>query len=71
MILIQDMFENGKPGVVLKTVKCFNIKRTPFIVLISINNLKLGMVVLLMLKNMLFIVFTFDFNSRYGAGMGS
>ena len=31
---IQDMFENGKPDIVLKTVKRFNIKRTPIIILI-------------------------------------
>ena len=29
-----DMFENGKPDIVLKTVKWFNIKRTPIIILI-------------------------------------
>ena len=34
LIQIQDMFENGKPDIVLKTVKGFNIKRTPFIILI-------------------------------------
>ena len=37
MIQIQDMFENGKPDIVLKTVKGFNIKRTPFMILISEN----------------------------------
>ena len=34
MIQIQDMFENGKPDIVLKTVKGFHIKRTPFMILI-------------------------------------
>ena len=28
------IFENGKPAIVLKTVKRFNIKRTPIIILI-------------------------------------
>ena len=27
MIQIQDMFENGKPDIVLKTVKGFNLKK--------------------------------------------
>ena len=31
---IQDMFENGKPDIVLKTAKRFNIKRSPIIMLI-------------------------------------
>ena len=35
MIQIQDMFENGKPGIVLKTVKRLNIKRTPILILIK------------------------------------
>ena len=30
---IQDMFENGKPDIVLKTVKRFDIKGTPIIIL--------------------------------------
>ena len=30
MIQIQDMFENGKPDIVLKTVKGFNIKKNSF-----------------------------------------
>jgi len=33
-IQIQDMFENGKPNILLNTVKSFNIKRTPIIILI-------------------------------------
>ena len=46
MIQIQDLFENRKPDIVVHTVKGFNIKRTPFIILISDKSLKLGMVVL-------------------------
>ena len=34
MFQIQKMFENGTPDIVLKTVKSFNIKRTPIIILI-------------------------------------
>ena len=34
MFQIQDMFENGKPDIFLKTVKRFDIKRTPIIILI-------------------------------------
>ena len=49
MFKIQDMFENGKPDIVLKTVKGFNIERTPFIILIPENSFKLGSVVLVML----------------------
>jgi len=49
MIKIQDMFENGKPDIVLKTVKGFNIERTPFVILIPENSIKLGIVVLVML----------------------
>ena len=37
MIQIQNMFENGKPDIVLKTIKGFNIKRTLFIILIPEN----------------------------------
>ena len=36
------MFENGKPDIVLKTVKGFNLKRTPFIILILENSLNVG-----------------------------
>ena len=32
------MFENGKPDIVMKTVKGFNIKRTTFIILMTENN---------------------------------
>ena len=41
MFQIQDMFENGKPNIVLKTVKEFNIKRTPIIIFIK-EKLKIG-----------------------------
>ena len=49
MFQIQDMFENGKPDIVFKTVKGFNIERTPFVILIPENSFKLGIVVLVML----------------------
>ena len=61
MIQIQNMFENGKFDIVLKTVKGINIKRTPFIILIQESSLKLGIVVLVMLKKMLVIVLIIDF----------
>ena len=34
MFQIQDMFENEKPDIVLKTVKGFKIKITPILILI-------------------------------------
>ena len=68
MIQIQDMFENGKPDIVLKTVKGFNIWRTPYIILILENSLKFGIVVLVMLNKMLVLVFTLDFYSLYEPG---
>ena len=34
MFQIQDMFENVKPNIVLKTVKRFNINNLPIIILI-------------------------------------
>ena len=37
MILIQDKFKNRNPGIALKTVKGFNIKRYPFWILILQN----------------------------------
>ena len=37
MVQIQDIFKNGKPNIVLKTVMGFNIKSTPFITLILEN----------------------------------
>jgi len=46
MIQIQDIFENGKPDIVLKMVVGFNIQRTPFIILIPENSLKSRIVVL-------------------------
>ena len=52
MIQIQNMFKNGKQDIVLKTVKGFNIIRTPFIILIPENSFKLGIVVLVMLYKM-------------------
>jgi len=61
MFQIQDMFENGKPDIVLKTVKGFNIKRTPIIILIPENSFKLGIVVLVLFNKMLVIVLIIDF----------
>jgi len=55
MIQIKDMFENGKPDIVMKTIKGFNIKRTPFIILFPEISLKLGIVILGMLNKMLVI----------------
>ena len=52
-IKIQDMFENEKPDIVLKTVKRFDIIRTPILILIPENSFKLGIVVLVMLNKML------------------
>ena len=68
MIQIQDMFENGKPDIVLKTFKGFNLKKTPFIILIPENSLKLGIVVFVMLNKMLVIDLIIDFYSRFGPG---
>ena len=63
MFQIQDMFENEKPDIILKTLKRFNIKRTPIII-----SLKLGIVFLVMINNILVKVFIIDFNSGYGPG---
>ena len=68
MFQIQDMLENGKPNIVLKTVKRFNIKRTRIIIFISEKSLKLGMVVLVMFNKMLVIMLIIDFYSGYGPG---
>ena len=68
MFQIQDMLENGKPNIVLKTVKRFNIKRTRIIIFISKKSLKLGMVVLVMFNKMLVIILIIDFYSGYGPG---
>ena len=68
MIQIQDMLENGKPVIVLKTVKGFNTKRTSFIILIPENSFKFGIVVLVMLNNMLVLDFTIDFYSQNNPG---
>ena len=57
------MFENEKPEIVLKTVKGFNMERTPFIILIVERSLKLGIVVLAIL----FIVFIINLCSRIWA----
>ena len=65
MIQIQDMLENGKPVIVLKTVKGFNTKRTSFIILIPENSFKLRIVVLVMLNKMLVIDLTFGFYFQY------
>ena len=61
MFQIQDMFENGKPDIVLKTVKGCNLKRTPIIILIPENSFKLGIVVLVLFNKMLVIVLIIDF----------
>ena len=55
--------ENEKPDIILKTLKRFNIKRTPIII-----SLKLGIVFLVMINNILVKVFIIDFNSGYGPG---
>ena len=68
MIQIQDMFENGKPGIVLKTVKRLNIKRTPIVILIKKKGLKSEIIVLVMFKKMLVKVCIIDFYSGYGSG---
>ena len=68
MIQIQDIFEDGKLDSVLKTVKDFNIKRTPCIILIPENSFNMGIVVLIMLNKMLVLDFTIDFYSLYGLG---
>ena len=56
MFQSQDMFKNGKPDIVLKTVNGLNIKRTTFMILILKNSFKLGMVDLVMLNKMWVIV---------------
>ena len=63
MFKIQNMFKNGKPNFVLKTVKRFNIKGTPIIILILKKSLKLGIVVLVIFNKMVVIVFIIDFYS--------
>ena len=66
MFQIQDMFENGKLNIVLKTVKSFNIKRTPIIILIFKKSLKLGIFVLVMFNKILVIVFIMTFTLDLG-----
>jgi len=57
----QDMFENGKPDIVLKPVKRFNIKKNFYYNFDYKKSLKLGIVVLVMFNKMLVIVyFTLD-----------
>ena len=65
MFQIQEVFENWKPDIVLKTVKGFYIKRNPFLILIPDNSFKLGIVVFLMLNKMLNIDLTFGFYFQY------
>ena len=60
------MFENEKPDIVLKTAKCFNIKRILINILVFKKSLKLGIVVLVMFNKMFVIVFIIDFYSGYG-----
>ena len=70
MIQIQDMFENGKPDIVLKTAKRFNIIRT--LIMILIQKKKFKIVVLVMFNKMLVIVFNIlliDFYSGIWAGI--
>ena len=67
MFQIRDIFENGKPYIVFKTVKSFNITRTPIIILI-LKSLKFGILVLEMFNKMLVIVFIINFYSGYGPG---
>ena len=59
---------NWKPDIVLKAVTGFNLKRTPFIILIPENSFKLGIVVLVVLNKMLVRVLIINFYSRYGLG---
>ncbi len=47
MIQIRDMFQNGKPDIVLKTVNRFNVKRTPISFDLK-SSLKWGIVVFVM-----------------------
>ena len=55
---IQDMFENGKPDIVLKTVNRFNINRINSYYNFDFKkSLKLRIIVLVMSKKMLVIVF--------------
>ena len=64
IIQIRDNFENGKPDIFLKKVKGFNIKRTSFKILISEKSFKLGIVVLVILYNIVFIVIVFTLNMQ-------
>ena len=62
------MLINGKPDIVLKTVKRFYKKKNWTINFDLKKSLKLGIVVLVMFKKMWVIVFTIDFYSGYGPG---
>ena len=67
MFQIQDMFENGKHDIFLKTVKGFiNVKKELLLQFWFKKNLKLGIVVLFTFNKMLVKVFIFDFYSGYG-----
>ena len=68
MFQIKDMIENGKPDILLKTVKRCIKKRTPIIILIKKKSLKLGFVVLVMFNKMLVKVLFIDIYSGYGPG---
>jgi len=60
------MLENGKPDIVLKTVKGFKTQRTPFIILIPEKSLNWELLSLPWLIKMLVTDLTIDFYSRYG-----
>jgi len=65
MFQIQDMFENGKPDIVLKTVKRFNIKLNSCYNFDFKKCVNLGIAVLVMFNKMLVIVFIIDFYSGW------
>ena len=68
MIQIQDMFENGKPDIVLKTAKGFDKKNSFYNLDSRENSFILGIVVLVQINKILVIVFIIDFISGYGSG---
>ena len=68
MFQIQDMSENGKPDIVLKTVKRYNYKKNSYYNFDFKKSLKLGIFVLVMLNTILIIVYIIDFYSGYGPG---
>ena len=67
MVQIQDIFKNGKPNIVLKTVKSFITKELLLYFYFN-KSLKLGIFVLVMFNKILVIVFIIDFYSGYGLG---